>query len=76
LKLILKKEEKELDGWFGRKKELLKSGGEKAVEKQHSKGKLTARERINLLVNPGSFQEYGLFVRIRPTYYSVIKGNH
>jgi acetyl-CoA carboxylase carboxyltransferase component len=32
-------------------------GGEKAVEKQKSKGKKTARERIELLLDPGSFVE-------------------
>ncbi|MCD6107491.1 MAG: methylmalonyl-CoA carboxyltransferase [Caldisericaceae bacterium] len=56
------------------KKELLKKGGgEKAIEKQHSKGKLTARERIELLVDPGSFQEFDLFVRTRSTYFGLDK---
>jgi 3-methylcrotonyl-CoA carboxylase beta subunit len=36
-------------------------GGAKAVENQHSKSRLTARERINLLVDPGSFFELGLY---------------
>ena len=36
-------------------------GGPKAIENQHSKGRLTARERINLLVDPGSFFEIGSF---------------
>jgi 3-methylcrotonyl-CoA carboxylase beta subunit len=36
-------------------------GGPKAIENQHSKGRLTARERINLLVDPGSFFELGAF---------------
>ena len=31
-------------------------GGEKAIEKQHAKGKLTARERIALLLDEGSFE--------------------
>jgi len=58
------------------KKELLKKGGgEKASEKQHSKGKLTARERIELLVDPGTFQEYDLFVRTRSTYFGLDKRN-
>ena len=58
------------------KKELLKKGGgEKATEKQHSKGKLTARERIELLVDPGTFQEYDLFVRTRSTYFGLDKRN-
>jgi len=36
-------------------------GGPKAVESQHAKSRLTARERINLLADPGSFFELGLF---------------
>ena len=41
------------------------SASETAVEKQHAKGKLTARERIDKLVDPGSFQELDTFVRHR-----------
>lgn len=40
----------------------LKGGGDKAIEKQKATGKLTARERINALVDPKSFHEYDLFV--------------
>src|SRR5579863_7013354 len=36
-------------------------GGPKAIENQHSKGRLTARERISLLVDPGTFFEIGSF---------------
>ena len=36
-------------------------GGEKAIEKQHAKGKLTARERIDLLLDEGSFEEMDMF---------------
>src|SRR6202048_136678 len=36
-------------------------GGLKAIESQHNKGRLTARERINLLVDPGTFFELGAF---------------
>jgi len=36
-------------------------GGEKGIESQHAKGRLTARERINLLADPGSFFELGLY---------------
>src|ERR1700683_3699560 len=35
-------------------------GGSKAIESQHAKKRLTARERINLLADPGSFIELGL----------------
>src|SRR5205823_13687548 len=36
-------------------------GGPKAIESQHAKGRLTARERINLLADPGSFFELGTY---------------
>src|SRR5438105_13858855 len=36
-------------------------GGAKAIESQHAKGRLTARERINLLADPGSFFELGIY---------------
>lgn len=37
-------------------------GGEKRIEAQHRKGKLTARERLHLLLDPGTFVEYDMFV--------------
>ncbi len=40
---------------------ICEGGGGKAVENQHSKGRLTARERIELLVEPGTFFELGLY---------------
>ncbi len=42
--------------------EAVKGGGEKRIESQHKKGKLTARERILLLMDPGSFEEIGMLV--------------
>ncbi|HMT67388.1 MAG TPA: carboxyl transferase domain-containing protein, partial [Bacteroidales bacterium] len=42
-----------------------KGGGEKRIKDQHSKGKLTARERINLLLDEGSFEEFDMFVTHR-----------
>ena len=42
-------------------------GGEEAVEKQHAKGKLTARERIERLIDPDTFQEMDQFVTHRAT---------
>jgi propionyl-CoA carboxylase beta chain len=41
------------------------SASEQAIEKQHAKGKLTARERVEKLLDPGSFQELDTFVRHR-----------
>src|SRR5438094_2008928 len=40
-------------------------GGERRIEAQHAKGKLTARERIDALLDPGSFEEYDMFVEHR-----------
>jgi 3-methylcrotonyl-CoA carboxylase beta subunit len=41
--------------------QIREGGGPKAIENQHSKGRLTARERISLLVDPGTFVELGSF---------------
>jgi propionyl-CoA carboxylase beta chain len=43
--------------------EALLGGGEAAIEKQHARGKLTARERIDALLDPGSFRELDRFVQ-------------
>ena len=48
-------------------------GGEDAIKKQHASGKLTARERINLLFDPGTFQEMDLFVHHRGTRFGMAK---
>ena len=55
-------------------------GGEKAIEKQHAKGKYTARERITMLLDEGSFEEIDMFVsivaltsvRIRSTSWAMV----
>ncbi|MGB9491465.1 MAG: carboxyl transferase domain-containing protein [Terriglobales bacterium] len=46
-------------------------GGKERIEKQHAAGKLTARERVEHLVDNGSFQEIGLFARHRATYFGM-----
>jgi len=46
-----------------RKEKVLQGGGEKAVKKQVAMGKLTARDRINSIVDEGSFHEYDMFVQ-------------
>src|ERR1700744_3088183 len=40
-------------------------GGERRIEAQHAKGKLTARERLDVLLDEGSFEEWGMFVEHR-----------
>jgi propionyl-CoA carboxylase beta chain len=49
------------------------SASEEAVEKQHAKGKMTARERIEKLLDPGSFEELDPFVRHRTFEFEMDK---
>src|SRR5574341_1155835 len=46
-------------------------GGARRIEQQHAKGKLTARERIDLLLDEGSFQELGMFVTPRDSAFGA-----
>src|SRR5262252_3312710 len=46
-------------------------GGAKRIEAQHAKGKLTARERIDLLLDPDSFEEWDMFVEHRCTDFGM-----
>ncbi|MDY7035282.1 MAG: carboxyl transferase domain-containing protein, partial [Thermodesulfobacteriota bacterium] len=46
---------------FNKEKSLIKHGDSKAIKAQHEKGRLTARERINILLDPGSFEELDLW---------------
>ncbi len=48
-------------------------GGKERVDAQHKKGKLTARERIDLLLDEGSFQEIGMLVTHRATRFGLDK---
>ncbi|MEW6674139.1 MAG: carboxyl transferase domain-containing protein [Thermodesulfobacteriota bacterium] len=50
---------------IGREQKILKMGGDAAVAKQHESGKLTARERLNLLFDAGTFREIDMFVEHR-----------
>ena len=54
----------------------LAGGGEKRVERQHAAGKLTARERIELLLDPGSFVELDRLVTHRCTDFGMEKTKH
>ena len=51
----------------------LLGGGQTRIEKQHAKGKLTARERILLLLDEGSFEEIGMLVTHRSTDFGMEK---
>src|SRR3989442_8062615 len=54
-----------------RKQEVLLGGGKERIEKLHADGRLTAPERIDLLLDPGSFQETGVFVEHRTTDFGM-----
>ena len=51
-------------------------GGERRVAAQHAKGKLTARERIELLLDEGSFEEFDMFVAHRCTDFGMAETRH
>jgi len=46
-------------------------GGQKRIDAQHQKGKLTARERLAMLLDEGSFEEFDMFVRHRCTNFGM-----
>ena len=48
-------------------------GGQKRIDAQHGRGKLTARERIELLLDDGSFEEYDMFVEHRINDFGMDK---
>ena len=56
-----------------KKEHLMQGGGEKNIAKQHNKGKLTARERLNLLFDEETFVELDMFVRHRCTNFGQDK---
>jgi acetyl-CoA carboxylase carboxyltransferase component len=51
-------------------------GGEKRIESQHKKGKFTARERIEMLLDEGSFEEFDMFVSHRTTDFGLDKQSY
>ncbi|MFH2141344.1 MAG: acyl-CoA carboxylase subunit beta [Bacteroidota bacterium] len=51
-------------------------GGEKRIDAQHSKGKMTARERINILLDEGSFEEFDMFVSHRCIDFGLDKEHY
>jgi len=56
-----------------RRAHALHGGGEARTGAQHRRGKLTARERIELLTDAGSFEEFGMFVEHRATEFGMEK---
>lgn len=68
--------EENIQGLIERREEALKGGGEKRLEMQHKKGKFTARERVYLLLDEGSFEEYDMFVSHRSTDFGLEKEHY
>ncbi len=64
-KVIQELENRRKDACFG--------GGTKRIDAQHEGGKLTARERIEVLLDPDSFEEYGMFVQHRCNDFDMDK---
>jgi propionyl-CoA carboxylase beta chain len=62
-----------LEDMRNRYHEAVHASGEAAIAKQHAKGKKTARERIEMLLDPGSFVELDEFVRHRSTAFGMDK---
>src|SRR5688572_17576544 len=46
-------------------------GGKRRIDAQHAKGKLTARERLEVLLDAGSFEEWDMFVEHRSTEFGM-----
>ena len=56
-----------------RREKAREGGGQKRIDAQHAKGKLTARERLELLLDEGSFEEFDMFVAHRCTDFGMEK---
>ncbi len=63
----------ELDKLAELEEKIKAGGGEERIQRQHASGKLTARERIDLLFDQGTFHELDLFVRHRSTNFGMDK---
>src|SRR5512136_1578582 len=62
-----------LDGLEQRRASARLGGGHKRIDAQHARGKLTARERIELLLDEGSFEEFDMFVTHRCNNFGLEK---
>ncbi|MEA3500347.1 MAG: acyl-CoA carboxylase subunit beta [Candidatus Marinimicrobia bacterium] len=64
---------KKIDELINKRQEARLGGGEKRIEKQHEKGKYTARERLEMLLDQDSFEEFDMFVTHRATDFGLEK---
>ena len=63
--------QKIIDALDKRRAEARLGGGQRRIDAQHGKGKLTARERLDVLLDPGSFEEYDMFVTHRAVEFGM-----
>ncbi len=68
--------EENIQGLLERREEACKGGGEKRLAIQHQKGKFTARERVIMLLDEGSFEEFDMFVSHRSTDFGLEKEHY
>ena len=54
-----------------RREEVMAGGGQARLDKQRAAGKLTARERVAGLVDPGTFEEFGMHAQHRTTLFGM-----
>ena len=66
-------QEKKISDLVERRAKALLGGGQKRIDAQHQKGKLTARERLAILLDEGSFEEFDMFVQHRCTNFGLDK---
>ena len=62
-----------VDELYSRKEAIELGGGAEKIKKQHESGKMTARERIGMLLDKGSFVEIDAFVESRSTEFDMQK---
>ncbi len=58
---------------YERKNKILQGGGQARIDRQHASGKMTARERIEMLLDPNSFVEVGAFMKHRSSDFGLDK---
>ena len=66
-------ENSKLQKLVDKRAQAMAGGGEAAIEKHHAKGSYTARERINMLLDEGSFEEVDMFLTHRCTDFGMEK---
>ncbi|HCV43678.1 MAG TPA: methylmalonyl-CoA carboxyltransferase, partial [Bacteroidetes bacterium] len=62
-----------IDYLHERREQALLGGGQQRIDDQHKKGKLTARERVDILLDEGSFEEMDMFVEHRASDFGLDK---